>query len=319
VSVTPSDRRIAVIGTGHVGSTVAYALMLRELAGEIVLLDANAELAAAEAHDIEHANALARRARIWAGDYAEAASASIAVITAGATMNTAAESRLSLVNRSAAIVRSCVGALTAAGFGGIIVIASNPVDIMAQLAHEISGMPAGRVIGTGTLVDSARLRSLLGTKLGVDPQSVVAYVLGEHGDSELAAFSLAQAGAIPVRALRAHDPLDEVAIEDDVRRAGLRIFEGKGYTSFGVASAAVRICEAIVWDEHAVMPVSALLTGQYGISGVYLSLPCVVGAAGVDRIMAPQLDDDELRRLRASASVLEATHAALRDAQSVDV
>ncbi len=314
MNVSASVNRIAIIGAGHVGATLAYALMLREIVGEIVLLDANAKLAEAEALDLEHANALARPARIWAGDYTDAARASIAVITAGATMKAGGETRLALLDRSAQIVRACVHELISAGFSGIIVIASNPVDIMAQIAHDLSGLPAGSVIGSGTLLDSARLRSLLGAKLGLDPRSVFGYVLGEHGDSEVAAFSIAQVGSMPLGDYAgAAQPLDTARIQDDVRRAGYRILDGKGYTSFGVASAVVRICEAIVWDEHAVLPVSCLTTGQYGISGVYMSLPCVLCARGIERIITPPLDEADLRALLASAAVLRSTHAALSE------
>ena len=167
--MTPSSsvNRVAIIGAGHVGATVAFTLMLRGIVGEIVLLDKNEKFAQAQALDIEHANALSRPARIWAGDYADAARAGIAVITAGATMKTAQESRLSLLDRSASIMRECVAELMAAGFAGIIVVAANPVDIMAQVAQELSQLPVRKVIGSGTLLDSARLRSMLGAKLGL--------------------------------------------------------------------------------------------------------------------------------------------------------
>lgn len=311
MNISSAVNRIAVIGAGHVGATVAYALMLREIVGEIVLVDTNEKLAEAQALDIEHANALSRPTRVWAGGYADAARASIVVLTAGATMKSG-ESRLSLLDRSAAIVRSCVRELMAGGFSGILVVASNPVDVMAQLAQELSGLPAPSVIGSGTLLDSARLRSMLGAKLGVDPRSVSAYVLGEHGDSEIVAFSVAQIGSLPLDAyLATGETLDKAQLQDDVRRAGYRILDGKGFTSFGVAGAVVRICEVIACDEHAVLPVSSLMTGQYGISGVYLSLPCVLGATGVERVIPPPLDEADRKGLLASADVLRTTRAAL--------
>lgn len=313
VRALPSLQRIAVIGAGHVGATVAYALMLREIVGEIVLIDTNTKLAEGQALDIEHANALSRPARIWAGAYADAAPASIAVITAGATMTSSGETRLSLLDRSARIVRSCTQELMAADFSGIIVVAANPVDIMAQVAQELSGLPAPRVVGSGTLLDSARLRWLLGDKLGLDPRSIFGYVLGEHGDSEFVAFSVAQIGSVPIdEYLTGGARLDKAQIQDDVRRAGYRIFEGKGFTSFGVASAVVRICEAIVWDERSVLPVSARTTGQYGISDVYLSLPCVLSARGIDRIITAPLDEIDLSALRASADILRSSLSDLK-------
>ncbi len=305
--------RIAIIGAGHVGATTAYALMLSAIVGEIVLIDSNEQLAVAEALDIEHANALCRPARVWAGGYADAAQACVAIITAGAMMKLG-ESRLAVLDRSAMIVRSCVRELMAAGFDGVLIVAANPVDIMAQSAQELSGLPVERVLGSGTLLDSARLGSMLGAKLGLDPRSISAYVLGEHGDSEIAAFSIAQVGCTPLAAyLGSAGSLDEAELQEAVRRAGFRIFAGKGFTSYGVATAVVRICTAIVGDEHAVLPVSSLTTGQYGISGVYLSLPCVVGARGVERLLAPPLGESEVRGLRASAQVLSATYAALQE------
>lgn len=295
------QHRIAIIGAGHVGATAAYALMLRALVREIVLIDQDAGLAEAEAADLRDANALARPARIWAGGYADAAAADIAVITAGAATH-GDETRLSVASRSAAIVRECVDQLVEAGFRGIIVIASNPVDVMAQVAFSRSDFDAARVIGTGTLLDSSRLRQALAARLRVAPGAIHAQVLGEHGDSEVPAFSGVRIGGV---ALDAFDPdVDRAELATTVREAAYRIVTGKGYTSFGVATAIVRICEAIVRDEHAVLPVSTLLTGQFGVEGVYLSLPCVLGARGVVRVLEPELDADEMAGLRASAEIL---------------
>jgi L-lactate dehydrogenase len=304
----PISDRIAIIGAGHVGATAAYALMLRALFREIVLIDQDAALAAAEAADLSDANALARPARIWAGDYADAATARIAVITAGAATH-GDESRLSVAGRSAAIVRGCVDQLVAAGFDGILVVASNPVDLMALAAWRQSGFDAARVIGTGTLLDSSRLRQNLSRRLGVAPGAIDALVLGEHGDSEVAAFSAARIGGV---ALGAVGPdLDRGAVATEVRDAAYGIVSGKGYTSWGVATAIVRICEAVVRDERAVLPVSTLLTGEYGIDGVYLSLPCVLGAGGVARVLVPELDAGELAALRASAALLREAGAGI--------
>lgn len=300
--------RIAMIGAGHVGAAAAYALMLRGLFSEMVIIDANAALADAEAADLADAGALARPARIWAGGYADTADAQIAVITAGAATH-GSQSRLDVAAASAAIVGACVDALMAAGFNGVIVVAANPVDLMSLVAVRRGGVAPGRVIGTGTLLDSMRLRRMLADRLGVSAASVEGYVLGEHGDSEVAAFSTVRVGGVALDGLDV--ALDRPVLAGDVRNEGYRVVSGKGYTSFGIATAIVRICEAVVRDEHAVLPVSTLLTGQYGIDGLYLSLPCVVGAGGVERVLQPALDAAELSALAASAQVLRDGAAAL--------
>lgn len=302
-------QRIAIIGAGHVGATAAYALMLRALVPEIVLLDEDAALAEAEAADLSDANALARPARIWAGGYKDAASAQIAVITAGAPTQ-GNQSRLSVAARSAAIVTQCVQSLINAGFSGIVVVAANPVDLMAQIALKVSGLSPARVIGTGTLLDSARMRQALAAQLEVAPASIEGSVLGEHGDSEVAARSTISIGGLSLA--RFEDParaLDFPALATGVREAGYRIVTGKGYTSFGIATAIVRICEAIVRDEQRVLPVSAQLTGELGISGLFMSLPCIVGAKGVERILPLDLPADEHAAFAASAAALRAAMA----------
>lgn len=307
----PLRERVVVIGAGHVGTTTAYALMLRALFREIVLIDSDNALAIAEAADLSDANALARPAEIWAGAYADAAGARIAIITAGAATH-GSETRLSVASRSAAIVSSCAKQLADVGFDGVIVVAANPVDLMTQIAFRHAGLPVARVIGTGTLLDSSRLRQTLAAALNVAPASVEGLILGEHGDSEVAAFSTVRIGGLALEHfVETRTPPDHAVVADAVRRAGYRIVSGKGYTSFGVATAAVRICEAILRDEKIVLPVSTLLTGQYGISDIFLSLPCILGAAGVERILGPDLSADERSALRTSATTLKTALAAL--------
>ncbi len=306
-----SPERVVIVGAGHVGATAAYALMLRGLFSEIVLIDNDATLAQAEAADLADANALARPARIWAGSYADAGSARIAVLTAGAATH-GDETRLSVAGRSGAIVGACVDQLVQAGFTGVILVAANPVDLMTLLAVRRAGLPASRVIGTGTLLDSMRLRQNLATRLAVAAGSIEAFVLGEHGDSEVAAFSTVRiAGQTLAQYAPSGDALDPVQIAREVRDEGYRVVSGKGYTSFGIATAIVRICEAVVRDEHAVLPVSTQLTGQYGLGDLCLSLPCVIGATGVERIVTPKLTPAELTALTASAQALAEAFAGL--------
>ncbi len=298
---TPLPGRIAFIGAGHVGATAAYATMLRALFQEIVMIDSDSALAEAEAADLLDANALARPARIWAGSYQDAATAQIAVVTAGAASH-GSESRLSLGARSAAIVRECVRELADAGFGGILLIASNPVDLMTQVAIRHAGLPPHRVIGTGTLLDTSRLKQALSASLGVAASAIDGYVLGEHGDSEVAAFSTVRIGGQPVATLADPDRLTEVAV--GVRDAGYRIIGGKGFTSFGIATAIVRICEAVVRNERAVLPVSAWIDRGYGSTDICLSLPCIIGAGGIERVLFPALNAAEEAGLLASAAKL---------------
>ena len=306
--------RIAIIGAGHVGATAAYAVMLRALFREIVLIDSNTTLAEAEAADLADANALARPARIWAGDYADAADASIAVLTAGGATH-GAETRLSVAAKSAAIVSDCVDRLKDAGFRGVLVVAANPVDLMTLVAVRRSGLAATRVIGTGTLLDTNRLKQNLSGVLDVSAASIDGLILGEHGDSEVAAFSTVRIGGQTLDQFReGQDPLDRTAIAHQVRDAGYALVQGKGYTSYGVATAIVRICEAIVRDEQAVLPVSTLLTGQYGLTDLCLSLPCVLGAGGVERVLTPELDPAEAAGLAASAKALATAFTATVEA-----
>ncbi|MDQ0463517.1 L-lactate dehydrogenase [Caulobacter ginsengisoli] len=299
-----SPQRIAIIGAGHVGAAAAYALMLRGLVGEIVLIDSDPALAEAEAADLADANAMARPVRIWAGSYEDAAGAQIAVLAAGAATHQS-QSRLSVASASAEIVGGCVSRLAGAGFAGILLVAANPVDLMSLIAFRQAGLPAARVIGTGTLLDSRRLAQRLADRLDVDPRSIDCHVLGEHGDSEVAAFSTARVGGLTLEAFAAPAPMtDHQALADRVRKDGYRIIAGKGSTSWGIATAIVRICEAILRDERAVLPVSTLLTGQFGIDGLYLSLPCVLGASGVERVLEPPLTRRETMDLQASATAL---------------
>ncbi|WP_448664768.1 lactate/malate family dehydrogenase [Sphingomonas sp. CJ20] len=303
------SRRVAVIGAGHVGATIAFALMLRGLFPEILLIDSDRARADAEAEDLSDAGALARPTRIFAGGYADAASASVAILTAGAATR-GAESRLAVAGRSAAIVQSCVTQLRSAGFDGTLIVAANPVDLMSYTAFRHAGLPSARVIGTGTLLDSCRMRQEVATRLNVASASVQGMVLGEHGDSEVAVFSSIRIGGqLPERF--APGVLDGAALASEVRDAGYKIIQGKGYTSFGIATAAVRLCEAIVRDERIVLPVSCLMRGEFGLSGLYLSLPCIVGAGGVEQVLVPELDPNEREALLRSAAAIRAALAEL--------
>jgi len=308
----PADR-VAIIGAGHVGATAAYAMMLRGLFPEIVLIDDNHALALAEAADLSDANALARPSRIWAGTYDDAAGAKVAVITAGAATH-GSESRLSVAARSAQIVRGCVQALDAAGFDGILLIAANPVDVMTAIAFNSGSLSANQILGTGTLLDSNRLRQMLAAHFDVAASAVDAVVLGEHGDSEVAIFSAIRVGGIPLQEFQTYRPiLDISAVAKSVREAAYSIVSGKGYTSFGIATAIVRICESIIRNERAVLPISTLMHGITGVDGIAISMPCIIGANGVERVLTPLLNAEEADALQSSALTIQG----VLDAQSL--
>ena len=300
------SNRVAIIGSGAVGAATGYALLQSELVREIVLLDSAPEKAEGEAMDLEHAVPLGPPVAVWAGDYDDAAASAVAVITAGATSKPGeSRSRLDLVGQNAPIVRECVGELVKRGFGGVVVMTSNPVDVLAQVAQEDGGLPWQRVIGSGTVLDTARLRQLLADTLRVEARAVDAFILGEHGDSEIAVWSGARVAGVPLGEFAGPDvTLDLADLLRRVREAGPAVAERKGNTSYAIATCVRRICEAVLRDERAVLPVSTRLSGQYGIDGVYLSLPCVVGAGGVERVIELPLSDDERDGLRASADVL---------------
>jgi L-lactate dehydrogenase len=302
------ENRVCIIGCGRVGMASAYALIQSSFIRELVLVGREPGKTEGEVMDLEHAVAVPMKSpiRIINGTYAEAARSSIVVVTAGEATSGPDVSRLDLLSRNIEIVRDIVGKLKAEGFGGVLVMASNPVDILAQVAQEVSGLPAGQVIGTGTLVDTARLRGLLADELGVEPRAVDAYIIGEHGDSEIAVWSgVRVAGVTLGRYPGARALPDYGDLLDQVRRAAPEVVKRKGHTAYAIGLCVQRICEAVLRNEHAVLAVSALLQGEYGIEGVYLGTPCIVGKNGVERVIELELDDREREGLRASADLLK--------------
>ncbi len=288
--------RVAVIGTGFVGSTFAYTLMLSGLAAELVLIDVNRAKAEGDAMDMNHGLSFVKPMRIWAGDYADAAAADVIVIAAGANQR-AGETRIDLVKKNTAIFRSIIGSIMEHKPAGIILVATNPVDILTYVTLKLSGLPANRVFGSGTILDTARFRFLLGRCADVDPRSVHAYIIGEHGDTELPVWSLASVGGMPIEQF-AHISgcpyTDDTRsnIYTDVREAAYHIIEKKGATYYAIALGLQRIVEAILRDEHSVLSVSTLLQDFHGISDVCLGVPCVINRSGVDRIIQLPLDEE---------------------------
>jgi L-lactate dehydrogenase len=310
-SIVSSYRsRIAIVGSGAVGVTCAYSFVLKGTAQEIVLINRDPRKAQGEASDLQHAVPLGQPVKVIAGDYKDAAASSIVVFTAGATSSDKEESRLELLEKNAEILRECLGKLRSEGFSGVLLIATNPVDVLTYIAQEESGLAHTQVIGSGTVIDTNRLRTLLGEELGVEARSVHGYIIGEHGDSSVAVWSGAQVAGMPLASFPggADLPSREELLKQ-VRNAGPEVLELKGNTCYAIASCIERICEAILRNEQSVLTVSARLNGEYGQENVCLSTPCVLGDKGIVRVLELPLDDEESRDLEKSAEVLrEAFH-----------
>jgi L-lactate dehydrogenase len=301
--------KVAIIGAGMVGSAAGFALILKGIAKELVLVDIDEARARAEAEDIAHAVPFAAPAMVRHGGYSDIAGAGVVILACGVSQKPG-ESRLALLERNAEVFRIVVGEVMAVCPDAVLLVASNPVDIMGQVTQAISGLPPGRVIGSGTILDTARFRWLLGRHLGISPGSVHAYVLGEHGDSEVLAWSNARAGSVPLTAFAAQVGSALTAdvrarIDKGVRNAAYTIIEGKGATWYGIGGGLARIVGAIAGDEQAVLSVSTVEPDVLGVSDVALSLPRLVGRGGVSATLWPDLDPDETAKLCASAEILK--------------
>ncbi|MCX7643048.1 MAG: L-lactate dehydrogenase [Armatimonadetes bacterium] len=301
--------KIGIVGSGFVGSTACYAMVLQGVGSEFVLVDLNRNLAEAHAQDILHATPFSHPARVRAGSYEDLVGAEIVIITAGVAQKPN-ETRLQLLERNAQVFEEVVPQVTRFAKDAILLVATNPVDIMTQVATKLSGLPAERVIGTGTILDTARFRALLGEYLGVSPQSVHAYVLGEHGDSEVLVWTEARVGGVSVfdLAKQIGKPIDDGVrqrIDESVRFAAYKIIEGKGATYFGIGAGITRIVKAILNDEKAVLTVSALNEEVEGVTEVALSLPRILGRGGIEATLSVKLSDEERWALKESAEILK--------------
>jgi L-lactate dehydrogenase len=301
--------KIGVVGAGMVGSAAAYALVLQGTCSEIVLVDLDHRMADAQARDILHATPFAHTVRVRAGEMEDLAGAQVVVIAAGASQRPG-ETRLSLLGRNARVFEAVVPAVLRQAPDAVLLVATNPVDIMTQVAARLAGGPPGRVLGSGTLLDTARFRALLGEHLSVSTASIHAYVVGEHGDSEVLVWSDARVGGIPLDAFAAQmgHPVDAAAlarIDEGVRRAAYAIIEGKGATFYGIGAGLSRLARAVLRDERALLTVSAPGAGVPGVPGVALSVPRIVGRAGVLHTLLPALSPDEHAALAKSAAILE--------------
>ncbi|MFI5188279.1 MAG: L-lactate dehydrogenase [Chitinophagales bacterium] len=293
--------RIVIIGVGAVGSTTAYTLLLRERMDELVLIDANKEKAFGDALDMNHGLPFLGKSKVWAGSYEDCSEADIIIITAGVSQRPG-ESRIDLLKRNVAIYESITDEVLKHSGNGILLIASNPVDIMSYFTWKKSGWTAHRVIGSGTLLDSARFRYLIGNQLGIDSRSIHAHIIGEHGDSELPLWSLANIAGSEI--LLSEEEKEEIFAS--TRDAAYRIIRAKGATYYAIALALDRICTAILKNEAAVLNVSTLLTDYHGVSDVYLGVPCIVDRNGVRETLTLQINHNEKLLLHKSADKLKA-------------
>jgi L-lactate dehydrogenase len=301
--------KVAIIGAGSVGSTFAYTLMHSGLATEIVLIDKDQDLAEGEALDMNHGLFFAPPVRLWAGDWADCEGADIIVITAGAAQKPG-ETRLDLTRRNADIIRSIMDSITPHNDDAVFIMVTNPVDVLTHLAIRHSGLPWQQVMGSGTVLDSARFRYLLSRKCNVDARNVHAYILGEHGDSEVAAWSMVHMAGVELDDYcaiceRKCGDLEKQQIAEKVRDSAYHIIEYKGATNYGIAQSLLRIVGAVIRDENSVLTVSSLVDNYMGIENVCLSVPCLVAGGGIVRQLKTDLPDDEAEKLRESASKLK--------------
>ncbi|KUJ89701.1 MAG: L-lactate dehydrogenase [Thermoanaerobacter thermocopriae] len=301
--------KISIIGSGFVGATTAYTLALSGIAKTIVLIDINKDKAEGDALDISHGVPFISPVELYAGDYSDVSGSDIIIITAGAAQKPG-ETRLDLVKRNTMIFKDIVAKLIKVNDTAIYLIVTNPVDILTYVTYKISGLPYGRVLGSGTVLDSARFRYLLSKHCNIDPRNIHGYIIGEHGDSELAAWSITNIAGIPIDNYcnlcgKACEKDFREEIFNDVVRAAYTIIEKKGATYYAVALAVRRIVEAIFRDENSILTVSSPLTGQYGVTNVALSLPSVVGRNGIVNILELPLSQEEIAAFRRSAEVIK--------------
>ncbi len=302
-------KKVAIIGTGFVGSSIAFALLNEEIFSEIVLIDQNKEKAEGEAVDLSHGLPYRRNMNIYVGDYKDIKDASIVILTAGANQKEG-ETRLDLIHKNASIIRSIIQEIKPIEMEGILLVVSNPVDILTHIAYIESGLPKNRVFGSGTVLDTARLKYLISKHLDVDAKNVHAVIIGEHGDSELVTWSIANISGIPLNEfceLRGHFNHEEAMkkLYESVRDSAYEIIKRKGATYYGVAISVAHIASCIVNNTHTMLPLSTELDGEYGVKGIALSVPSIVGRDGIEKVLEIKLSDTEQKQLLSSAKIIK--------------
>lgn len=301
--------KISIIGSGFVGSTSAFAIMDAGLASDIVLVDINREKAEAEAMDLTHGAAFVKTVNITAGIIEDTENSDLIIITAGIGPKPG-ETRLDILNKNIPIFKESVPKLAQLSPNAIFLVVSNPVDVLTYITYKFAGFPSHRVIGSGTVLDTSRFKSILSKQFGIDARNIHAYIIGEHGDSEIATWSSTKIAGMSIDEYCKTDNLDcsdefKTVIQDEVKHAAYEIINRKGYTNYAVALAVRRISEAILGDEQSILTVSGLLSGEGGIEDVYMAMPCIVGRNGIRKILPIPLSDKETKELHHSASLLK--------------
>ena len=302
------EKKVAIVGCGMVGMSFAYAMLNQNICDEIVLIDINKTRCKAEAEDLCHSLPFAPSSMsIYAGEYSDCNDADIVVICAGAPQDKN-ETRRDLLQKNYKVFKSIINPIVESGFNGIFLVASNPVDVMTQVVYELSGFPAGRVLGSGTSLDSARLRHKMSDYFKVNPRNVHAYVIGEHGDSEFVAWSQATISVIPLSEIAKNKPelmndLSEIAL--DVRESAYEIIQAKGATYYAIGMVLARLTRAILFDENSVFTVSAYLKGEYGQKGFFIGVPSVVNRNGVRQILQMSITDEEQKKFNVSCDIIK--------------
>lgn len=304
--MSKNHQKVVLVGDGAVGSSYAFAMAQQGIAEEFAIVDIIKKRTEGDALDLEDATAFTAPKSIYSADYDTCKDADLVVITAGAPQKPG-ETRLQLVDKNLKIIKSVVEPIVKSGFDGVFLVAANPVDILTYAVQKLSGFPRNKVVGSGTSLDSARLRVALAKKFHVDPRDVSANIMAEHGDSEFAAFSSATIGGKPLLDMAKEQGVSEddlLKIEDDVRNKAYEIINRKGATFYGVATALMRISRAILRDENSVLPVGAPLNGEYGLKDIYIGTPAVVNASGIERVIEVPLNDREKKAMTDSAAAL---------------
>ena len=304
--MSKNHQKVILVGDGAVGSSYAFAMAQQGIAEEFAIVDIIKKRTEGDALDLEDATAFTAPKSIYSADYDTCKDADLVVITAGAPQKPG-ETRLQLVDKNLKIINSVVEPIVKSGFDGVFLVAANPVDILTYAVQKFSGFPKNKVVGSGTSLDSARLRVALAKKFHVDPRDVSANIMAEHGDSEFAAFSSATIGGKPLLDMAKEQGVSEddlLKIEDDVRNKAYEIINRKGATFYGVATALMRISRAILRDENSVLPVGAPLNGEYGLKDIYIGTPAVVNASGIERVIEVPLNDREKKAMADSAAAL---------------
>lgn len=301
------SRKVALIGSGSVGSSYAYTLLNNGVVNELVIIDVNKQKAEGDVMDLNHGLPFGSPMKITLGDYEDCEDADLAVITAGLPQKPG-ETRLDLIEKNISVFRQMIPGIMKSGFDGIILVATNPVDVLSYITWKLSGLPKERVIGSGTTLDTARLRYMLGDYFQVDSRNIHAYVMGEHGDSEFVAWSRAEIASVPIQKWLGTADVgvhpDMKKIYNNVANAAYEIIKRKGATYYGIGMGLLRLTKAIFEDENSVLTVSALPEGQYGTKDVYIGVPAIVNKGGLKKIIEINLSPEELKKFQDSARLL---------------